>query len=163
MGWAEGLMLSGGRVDFQSSTLFTFQVTSQGRYFQIMLLRLPRGFLCGSAGEESVPNVGDLGSIPGLGRSPGKGKGYPLQYSGLENSMDSPWSREVRHNWATFTRVPRSTRECVRVGEAGCEKWLEGKAQWLKRWTLQLYFNLTWFRSGAGISPEFILKRVLIL
>ena len=33
-------------------------------------------------------NVGDLGSIPGLGRSPGEGKGYPLQYSGLENSMD---------------------------------------------------------------------------
>ena len=33
-------------------------------------------------------NAGDLGSIPGLGRSPGEGKGYPLQYSGLENSMD---------------------------------------------------------------------------
>ena len=33
-------------------------------------------------------NVGDLGSIPGLGRSPGEGKGYPIQYSGLENSMD---------------------------------------------------------------------------
>ena len=46
------------------------------------------GFPCGSAGKESTGNVGDLGSIPGLGRSPGKGKGYPLQYSGLENSMD---------------------------------------------------------------------------
>ena len=46
------------------------------------------GFPCGSAGEESACNVGDLGSIPGLGRSPGEGKGYPLQYSGLENSMD---------------------------------------------------------------------------
>ena len=34
-------------------------------------------------------NVGDVGSIPGLGRSPGEGKGYPLQYPGLENSMDS--------------------------------------------------------------------------
>ena len=45
-------------------------------------------FPCGSAGEESTCNVGDLGSIPGLGRSPGEGKGYPLQYSGLENSMD---------------------------------------------------------------------------
>ena len=42
----------------------------------------------GSAGEESACNTGDLGSIPGLGRSPGEGKGYPLQYSGLENSMD---------------------------------------------------------------------------
>ena len=43
---------------------------------------------CGSAGKESDCNVGDLGSIPGLGRSPGEGKGYPPQYSGLQNSMD---------------------------------------------------------------------------
>ena len=43
---------------------------------------------CGSAGKESACNMGDLGSIPVLGRSPGEGKGYPLQYSGLENSMD---------------------------------------------------------------------------
>ena len=46
------------------------------------------GFPCGSAGKESTGNAGDLGSIPGLGRSPGKGKGYPLQYSDQENSMD---------------------------------------------------------------------------
>ena len=45
------------------------------------------GFLGGLAGKESACNVGDLGLIPGLGRSPGGGKGYPLQYSGLENSM----------------------------------------------------------------------------
>ena len=42
----------------------------------------------GSAGKESACNAGDLGSIPGLERSPEEGKGYPLQYSGLENSMD---------------------------------------------------------------------------
>ena len=42
----------------------------------------------GSDGKESACNAGDLGSIPGLGRSPGEGKGYPLQYSGLQNSMD---------------------------------------------------------------------------
>ena len=41
---------------------------------------------CGSAGKESTCKVGDLGSIPGVGRAPGEGKGYPLQYSGLENS-----------------------------------------------------------------------------
>ena len=46
------------------------------------------GFSCGSAGKESAYNAGHLGSIPGLGRSPGEGKGYQLQYSGLENSMD---------------------------------------------------------------------------
>ena len=63
------------------------------------------GFPCGSAGKESSSNVGDLGLIPGLGRSPGGGKGYPLQYSGLENSMDcivhgvaKSWA-----HWATFT------------------------------------------------------------
>ena len=53
------------------------------------------GFPCGSAGKESSRNAGDLGLILGLGRSPGEGKGHPLQYSGLENSMDclySPWS-----------------------------------------------------------------------
>ena len=42
----------------------------------------------GSDGKESASSVGDLGSIPGLGRSPGEVNGYPLQYSGLENSMD---------------------------------------------------------------------------
>ena len=41
-----------------------------------------------SAGKKSTHNAGDLGSIPGLGSSPGEGKGYPLQYSDLENSMD---------------------------------------------------------------------------
>ena len=52
------------------------------------------GFPCGSTGKESSCNAGDLGSIPGLGRAPGEGKGYPLQHSGLENAMDcmySPW------------------------------------------------------------------------
>ena len=47
------------------------------------------GFPCGSTGKESTCNEGDLGSIPGLGRFPGEGKGYPPQYSGLENSMGS--------------------------------------------------------------------------
>ena len=48
----------------------------------------------GSEGKESACNAGDLGLIPGLGRSPGEGNGYPLQYSCLKNSMDrgnSPW------------------------------------------------------------------------
>ena len=53
-------------------------------------------FPCGSAGKESTCNAGDLGSIPVLGRSSGEGKGHPLQYSGLENSMGSvsPWGRK---------------------------------------------------------------------
>ena len=46
------------------------------------------GFFGGSVGKEFTCNMGDLDSIPGLGRFPGEGNGYPLQYSGLENSMD---------------------------------------------------------------------------
>ena len=46
------------------------------------------GFSGDSDGEASACNVGDLGSIPGLGRSPGEGNGNPLQYSCLENPMD---------------------------------------------------------------------------
>ena len=49
------------------------------------------GFPCGSVGKESTCKAGDLGSVLGLRRSPGGGKDYPLQYSGLENS---PWSRK---------------------------------------------------------------------
>ena len=47
-----------------------------------------KGFPCGSAGKETACHVGDPSSIPELGRSTGEGKGYPLRYSGLENSMD---------------------------------------------------------------------------
>ena len=67
-------------------------------------------FPCSSAGKESTRNAGDLGSIPGLGRSAGEGKGYPLQYSGLENSMDyvSMGLQRVGPDWATFTSLHRA-------------------------------------------------------
>ena len=52
--------------------------------FDSILLFFPDSSVC----KESACNVGDLGLIPGLGRSPGEGNGYPLQFSGLENSMD---------------------------------------------------------------------------
>ena len=64
-------------------------------YFKV----IPRwlwGFSCGSAGKESTCKAGDLSSIPGVGRFPGGGNGYPLHYSDLENSMtaNSPWGRK---------------------------------------------------------------------
>ena len=66
------------------------------------------GFPGGSDGKESTCNVGDLGSIPGLGRSPGGGHGNPLQYSCLENPHGqrspggyNPWGRRVGHDWVT--------------------------------------------------------------
>ena len=71
------------------------------------------GFPRGSAGKKSACNVGDLGSLHGLGRSPGEGKGYPLQYSGLENSMDcivhgvaKSWTRLSDFH---FTACPKHT------------------------------------------------------
>ena len=52
------------------------------------IVDIPVGFPSGSDGKESACNAGDPGSTPRLGRSPGEGNGYPLQYSGLESSMD---------------------------------------------------------------------------
>ena len=69
-----------------------------------------QGFPCGSAGKETACNAGDLGLIPGLGQLSGEGKGYPLQYSGMENSMDrGAWQiqstglQKVRHDRVTNT------------------------------------------------------------
>ena len=64
-------------------------------------LYLIKGFPDSSVGKESACNTGDPGSIPGLGRSPGEGKGYPLQYFGLENSMNYIVHRvaESPKNW----------------------------------------------------------------
>ena len=57
------------------------------------------GFPGGSAGKESTHIAGDLDLIPGLGRSPGEGNSYPLQFSGLENSMDYSMDlQKVGHN-----------------------------------------------------------------
>ena len=67
------------------------------------------GFPYGSAGKESTCNAEDLGSISGLGRSPGEGKGYPLQYSDLENSTDcivhGVVKSRTRRNDVHFTRM----------------------------------------------------------
>ena len=64
------------------------------------------GFLGGSDSKESTCNAGDLGSIPGLGRSPGEETGYPLQYSCLENSMDrGAWRATVYGVAKSWTRL----------------------------------------------------------
>ena len=68
------------------------------------------GFPSGSAGKESTCNAGDLGSIPGLGRSPGEGKSYPLQYSGPENSMERG-GKEMRSLWGLFYKGTNTTHE----------------------------------------------------
>ena len=83
----------------------------------------------GSDGDESTCNTGDLGSIPGSGRSPREGNGNPLQYSCLENSMD-------RGAWGAMVH--------------GVEKSLTGRTQ---RLTLSLSFTVTWW-DDVSIWPE---------
>ena len=87
------------------------------------------GFPGGSDSEESALNVGDLGSIPGLGRSPGGENGNPLQYSCLENPHGQrclagcgPWGRRVRtglRDWALGTGVGEMALERVVVTQCG--------------------------------------------
>ena len=74
----------------------------ESRSLNLSLFYIPQGFPGGSDSKVSSRNAGDLGSIPGLGRSPGEGNGNPLQYSCLENSMDGgAW-------WATVHGVAKS-------------------------------------------------------
>ena len=77
---------------------------SRQEYWSGLPFPSPAGYPCGSGGKESTCNVGDMGSISGLGRSPEEGKGYPLQYSGLGSSM-SMGSQRVGHDWVTFTSL----------------------------------------------------------
>ena len=79
------------------------EVTIRKIIFVFLLTFWRLGFPCGSAGKEFTYNTKDLGSIPELGRSPGEGKGYPLQYSGLENSME-----HGECSWRTFHGVTKS-------------------------------------------------------
>ena len=84
--------------------LFNFLSSYLGIYALPLL-----GFPGGSAGKVSACNAGDLGSIPGLGRPPGEGKGYPLQYSGLENPMDrGTWQATVHGVTESDTTEPLS-------------------------------------------------------
>ena len=71
-------------------------------------------------GKESACNVGDLGSIPGWGRSSGAGKGYPLQYSGLENSMDCI-VHGVAKSWDTTERLSLLQVLCYQSFQYKCQ------------------------------------------
>ena len=80
---------------FTRCIYFSVTVTELLSYFIRVVVKSWQGFPHSSVGKESACNAGDLGSVPELGRTPGEGKGYPLQYSGLKNSMDySPWGRK---------------------------------------------------------------------
>ena len=123
----------------------------------ILVKRQILGFPCGSAVRESVWNTGDLGSIPGLGRSPGEEKGYPLQYSGLENSMDctvhgvaKSWTRLSdfrRMQWhPTPVLLPGNSHR--RRSLVGCSPWGLKESDTTER--LHFHFSLSCIGEGNG-------------
>ena len=85
------------------------------------------GFPCGSAGKEYAYNAVDLGLIPGLGRSPGEGRGYPLQYSGLEDSMDCTVHgvTKSRTQLNNFHFISLQSLESIRQAKGHCMKQLD--------------------------------------
>ena len=83
--------------------------------------RQGKGFLGGSVSKEPACNVGDLGSIPGLGRFPGEGHGIPIQYSHLENPMDrGAW-------WATVHGGPKELDMTEQLSKGKVLKILEDR------------------------------------
>ena len=89
------------------------------RFNGILLnVQINLGFPGDSDGKESACHVGDLGSIPGLGRSPGEGKGYPLQYSGLENTMVCK-VHGVAKSWTRLSDFHSLTTTLKREGNTG--------------------------------------------
>ena len=115
----------------------------------------------GSAGKESVCNEGDLGSIPGLGRSPGEGKGYPLQYSGLKNSMDcivhgvtKSWTQLSSFHF-TWLRLGFWPRHCYKdeITVSVRMSCLYCKSQWYNSKHLLLVLTICWCMSAGGALP----------
>ena len=107
-----------------------------------------KGFTCSSVNKESACNAGDLGFIPGSGRPPGEGNGYPLQDSCLENPMDrGAWKAAVHgvarlgHNLATKPPPPMEKRTGVKnlPANAGGTRDMGsipgvGKIPWRRKW-----------------------------
>ena len=125
--------------------------------FDYNYIRL-QGFPGGSEDRASACNAGDQGSIPGLGRSPGEGHGYPLQYSGLENPMD-------RGAWgATVHGVAKSQ---TRLSDNGnfMPKPLEETLNCLAQWLYHFGFPLAVYEdsSFSTSSPAPCYYKFLIL
>ena len=123
-------------------------------YSYMVIKRAPQvalDFPCGS---------GDLGLIPGLGKSPGEGKGYPFQYSGLENSMDCivhgiaksrTWLSDF-HSGGTSGKEP--TRQCWRHKRRRFDPWV-GKILWRRAWQTNsgiLAWRLPWTEELGGLQ-----------
>ena len=106
-------------------------------------LHIHLGFLCSSAGKESTYNAGDLGSISGLGRSPGEGKGCPFQYSGLENFMDCIVHGVARSHaqLSNFHTTPHTHRKPLLLLLL-CLAWVHSQSQNLCQFQVHSHFRL---------------------
>ena len=116
------------------------------------------GLPCGSACKESACNVGDLGSIPGLGRSPGEGKGYPLQYSGLENFMQN---QTLLSSFYFHLSMPLSLLRSSAAGEkqkllSKCENygWSSLLRFLYQQWQARFMFTHLWWTSFPRSEPR---------
>ena len=110
------------------------------------------GFLCGSAYEESACNKGDLGSIPGLGRSPGEGKGYPLTpvfWPGEFRGLYSPWS--CRESGTTERLSLSQSTGGLPGGTSGKELACQCRRPWFNSWV----GNICWRRDKLP-TPVFL-------
>ena len=103
------------RTTAQSALMATLHLVTSGLSSVILVVLSPvnQGSPRGSGGKEPACNAGDLGSIPGSGRSPGEGNGNPLQYSCLENPMDREAWRAAVHGVTT-----EATEQACKIGRA---------------------------------------------
>ena len=119
------------------------------------------GFPCGSDGKELACNTGDLGSILRLERSPGEGKGYPLQYSGLENSMkcivngvtkSRTQLRDFHFHFKTLS-ISTTLRITVLVGAGRSGEMDRRKlgSRWERK--RKMWVVLDWYRQAPGVEP----------
>ena len=155
---------------------------------QTWLLQIDRdfafwGFLGGSAGKESACNAGDLGLIPGWGRSPGEGNGCPLQYSGwrIPWTVSSKKLQRVRHNWVTVTFTSAFWWHCYLFVVFMLKLYLWGRRKQRKyllemgkcnRLSTQRDIRLIWRKSSLSLASkirhsvsfcDFALSNVIIL
>ena len=120
-------------------------------------------FPCGSAGKESACNVGDLGSIPGLGRCPGEGKSYPLQYIGLENSMDCiiSGSQRVGHRLSDFH--PSLITNLICIPEIYIQIYIQVYIQWIHESILSSMSQMLPFKASSLIWWRIIIAPAYML
>ena len=139
-----------------TSHIFLSWPRPSGHYYCPLFME--EGFTCGSAGKDSTCNAGDLGLIPGSGRSSGEGKDYPLQYSDLENSMDlhSPWGCKdldtiERLNWKLLSPGAGDGKGSL----ACCSPWGCKQMDMTEQlnWT-ELYGGSNWSFWGCSPGPE---------